>query len=238
MRAPHVGRLLTAQQYASVGSQRVILSLLPQARHPALPQPASPPPPPRPPLPPPLPHPSLAAQAEHELALRIARQLNLKALPPLIAHDWSIGRIRAAAASEPDASLLAALSEKLAAVVGASFAGAATEAHRVGRSTLATMLLEYEPRPARQVIRPQVSHPGRPTMPRIVLPACHRQVPLLLEMGETHVALSKAAASGDTDLLYLALLHGMVAVDAKQLNATDFFRMCALTPPAQQLLVG
>ena len=52
------------------------------------------------------------------------------------------------------------------------------------------------------------------------------------------VALSKAAASGDTDLLYLALLHGMVAVDAKQLNATDFFRMCALTPPAQQLLVG
>ena len=70
------------------------------------------------------------------------------------------------------------------------------------------------------------------------LSACCWQVPLLLEMGETHVALGKAAASGDTDLLYLALLHGKVAVDAKQLDAADFFRMCALTPPAQQLLVG
>ena len=55
------------------------------------------------------------------------------------------------------------------------------------------------------------------------LSACCWQVPLLLEMGETHVALGKAAASGDTDLLYLALLHGKVAVDAKQLDAADFF---------------
>lgn len=59
--------------------------------------------------------------------------------------------------------------------IGVSYAEVAKKAWEVGRSTLAAMLLDYEPRAA-------------------------DQVPLLLQMRQDKVALVKAVDSGDTDL--------------------------------------
>jgi hypothetical protein len=70
---------------------------------------------------------------------------------------------------------------KLSGIASVSYADIAATADSVGRRKLATMLLDFEPRAA-------------------------DQVPLLLKMREGGLALAKAVDSGDTDLMFLALL--------------------------------
>jgi len=65
---------------------------------------------------------------------------------------------------------------------GISYARIASTAHVAGKKELATMLLDYEPKP-------------------------DSQVPLLISMNQPWRALDKAIASGNTDLAMLVILH-------------------------------
>ncbi|CAG8549141.1 13771_t:CDS:2, partial [Cetraspora pellucida] len=96
--------------------------------------------------------------------------------------------------------------EKLANKPGLSYAETAKTAHKVGQPKLATRLLDYEPRAA-------------------------DQVPLLISMQEDELALIKAIESGDTDLVYLVMLHFK-----RKLPLPEFFRIINNKPMACSLL--
>lgn len=89
---------------------------------------------------------------------------------------------------------------------GISYALVAQEAYNVGKVDLATRLLDFE------------SSAGS-------------QVPLLLKMQQGERALSKAVESGDTDLIYLALLHMK-----RTLTTAELFRIASGNALASSLL--
>jgi len=62
-------------------------------------------------------------------------------------------------------------------------------------------------------------------------PRAGEQVPLLISMQEDERALNKAIESGDTDLVYLVLIHLK-----KKLALSDYFRMVGNKPLACSLL--
>uniref|UniRef100_A0A452T555 Vacuolar protein sorting-associated protein 16 homolog n=1 Tax=Ursus maritimus TaxID=29073 RepID=A0A452T555_URSMA len=88
---------------------------------------------------------------------------------------------------------------------GVSYSDIAARAYGCGRTELAIKLLEYEPRSG-------------------------EQVPLLLKMKRSKLALSKAIESGDTDLVFTVLLHLK-----NELNRGDFFMTLRNQPMALSL---
>lgn len=140
----------------------------------------------------------------HLLALRISEYINLSQ-EPVVMH-WACIKITAASTIQ-DAPLLEMLLEKLKICKGSSYAAVAAHADRKGRRRLAAMLLEYEPR-------------------------FSEQVPLLLSMGEEERALTKAAESGDTDLVYLVIFHTW-----QRKPALEFFGMIQAKSLARDLFI-
>ncbi|EJC99299.1 vacuolar protein sorting-associated protein 16 [Fomitiporia mediterranea MF3/22] len=161
----------------------------------------------------------LTARALHLLALRMSTYLSLP--PDPVLKHWACAKIARAKAgageADMDASdeaLCRAITEKFKNAGGARvrYADIAKRSWEVGRPGLATKLLDYES---------QASD----------------QVPLLLEMKEDRLALTKAVNSGDTDLIYSVLLHLQ-----KSLSLGSFFRLIedggpALAPAARLLQV-
>jgi len=96
---------------------------------------------------------------------------------------------------------------KLALCPGVSYADVAAAAARRGRNPLAIALLQHEPRPA-------------------------EQVRLLLRMGEDALALDKAIASGDTELVYLVVLNMKQKYDGQK-----FYRVMVEKPQASDLII-
>jgi hypothetical protein len=119
----------------------------------------------------------LTTRHMHLLALRVAKHLGQR--PDAVLVHWACAKVRAA---RPDAQLGEEIVAKLSQAPGVSYVEVASTAYRLGKVELATLLLEHEPHAA-------------------------DQVPLLIGMGEAELALRKAIASGDTDLVYLVLLH-------------------------------
>eukprot|EP00501_MAST-03F_sp_TOSAG23-6_P000595 GSMAST32.ASY1.ANO1.616.1 assembled CDS len=104
-----------------------------------------------------------------------------------------------------DIDLCNAVREKLTNPMGATmnFAQVAAVAESTGRRSLATMLLEYEPKAS-------------------------NQVPMLLSMHQEQLALEKATKSGDSDLIYLTLLHIKKNVASEGRNPKEFFKLISL----------
>lgn len=127
----------------------------------------------------------LTSRFEYLLAIRVCEAFKLES-ERVIVH-WACTKI-AHADSDDSSSRLS--DEKLGEILihqlqqckSISYAPIASTAHRYGRRQLAIMLLEYEP-------------------------LASDQVPLLLSMKEDALALDKAIASGDTDLVYMCLMH-------------------------------
>ncbi|KAF9262262.1 vacuolar assembling/sorting protein VPS16 [Marasmius fiardii PR-910] len=134
----------------------------------------------------------LTARNMHLLALRISTFLSLKA--DVVLKHWASAKILRSkpttTGSGKDVELGAddevcrVIVDKFKALGGTdvSYAEIAKRAWEVGRTGLATKLLDYEPKAS-------------------------DQVPLLLSMKEDRLALEKAVDSGDTDLIYQVLLH-------------------------------
>uniref|UniRef100_A0A4W5LMI8 Vps16 C-terminal domain-containing protein n=1 Tax=Hucho hucho TaxID=62062 RepID=A0A4W5LMI8_9TELE len=106
---------------------------------------------------------------------------------------------------EPDESIAHAVSVKLGEAAGISYSEIAARAYECGRTELAIKLLEFEPRSG-------------------------EQVPLLLKMKRSQLALSKSIESGDTDLVYT-----VVTYLKNEMNRGDFFMTLRNQPVALSL---
>ncbi|NXG17098.1 VPS16 protein, partial [Grallaria varia] len=104
-----------------------------------------------------------------------------------------------------DEEVAQAINHKLGDTPGISYSEIATRAYDCGRAELAIKLLEYEPRSG-------------------------EQVPLLLKMKRSKLALGKAIESGDTDLVYTVVLHLK-----NELNRGTFFMTLQNQPVALSL---
>lgn len=147
----------------------------------------------------------LTSRNLHLLALRISSFLSLK--PDIVLKHWACAKILRSRPTSTgvgkDAELTAddevckLIVDKFEQLGGTevSYAEIAKKAWEVGRSGLATKLLDHESRAS-------------------------DQVPLLLTMKEDKLALLKAVDSGDTDLVYHVLLHLH-----KRLPLGSFFRL-------------
>lgn len=145
----------------------------------------------------------LIARHHHLVAWRICKYLDIKGERVLV--HWACAKVKS---SVDEASTCNLIVKKLSALPGISFAEVASTAYKHGRPELATRLLEHEPRAA-------------------------DQVPLLISMQEVEMALSKAIESGDTDLVYLVLLH-----IKRTKSLQDFFRIIRNKPVAVDLLIA
>ena len=157
----------------------------------------------------------------HLLALRISSYLSLP--PDAVLKHWACAKIvrsRPTASTgelDGDDALCRAIVEKFEGLGGAgvSYADIAKRAWEVGRTALATRLLDHETRAS-------------------------DQVPLLLSMKEDRLALAKAVESGDSDLgeprlLFLAsqietdkpttLVYHVLLHLQKRLSLGSFFRL-------------
>lgn len=116
----------------------------------------------------------------HCLAGHIASYLQLKDGRTRVLSHWACYKV-----TQPhldNESAAREIGEKLRNVPGISYTTIAMKAAEKGRKALAIKILEYE------------------TQSKL-------QVPLLLSLGEGSTALLKATASGNTDLVYIVLLH-------------------------------
>ena len=144
----------------------------------------------------------LMNRREYLLAIRVSEYLRLPTNKIYV--HWACEKVRHSTADEDEIhdTVVSRLSNQR----GMSFELIARAAYDEGRSHLATELLNHESRAG-------------------------KQVPLLLSMSEDELALDKAIASGDTDLIFFVLLHLK-----KTLPLASFFRMLTNRPVATALV--
>ncbi|KAH3746297.1 vacuolar protein sorting-associated protein 16 [Pelomyxa schiedti] len=141
---------------------------------------------------------------KHLLAYHISKHLGLPVQRVLL--GWACEKVQASPTDLPELSR--DIYDKLKEYPGISYARIASVAYQSSKKSLATKLLDYEPRAA-------------------------EQVPLLLRMAQEEVALAKAVESGDTDLVFLVLLH---MIRTKQ--PRDFLEIVRQRPAALELLLS
>jgi hypothetical protein len=147
----------------------------------------------------------LVNRHHHLLALRVCESLRMD--PGRVLVHWACTKVRLSD-EDDDRKLGAAISRKLQSHRGIPYTEIASAAVEAGRPQLAAMLLEHEPRAS-------------------------EQVPLLISMRREDVALDKAIASGDVDLVYLVLFHLKRAH-----KDTEVFEMVKERPLARNLLIS
>ncbi|NXC41608.1 VPS16 protein, partial [Penelope pileata] len=148
----------------------------------------------------------------YPLAIRICEYLRLpeiQGVSRILAH-WACYKARSRGSGvqqkdKSDEEVAYAINQKLGDTPGISYSEIAARAYDCGRTELAIKLLEYEPRSG-------------------------EQVPLLLKMKRSKLALSKAIESGDTDLVYTVVLHLK-----NELNRGTFFMTLQNQPVALSL---
>lgn len=144
----------------------------------------------------------LVSRREYLLAIRLSDFLHLPTNKIFV--HWASQKVRHSTMDE--STIFTAVISKLASKRGVSFESIARAAYDEGRSHLATEVLNHESRAG-------------------------KQVPLLLSISEDELALDKAIASGDTDLVFYVLLHLK-----KTLPLAQFFRMLTNRPLATALV--
>uniref|UniRef100_A0A8C1HY65 Vacuolar protein sorting-associated protein 16 homolog n=1 Tax=Cyprinus carpio carpio TaxID=630221 RepID=A0A8C1HY65_CYPCA len=149
--------------------------------------------------------PELVYRKLYPLAIEVCRYLKTpeyQGVSRVLKH-WACYKVQQK--EESDEVIAKAVSVKLADAAGISYSEIATKAYESGRTELAIKLLEFEPRSG-------------------------EQVPLLLKMKKSPLALSKAIESGDTDLVYTVVMYLK-----NELNRGDFFMMLRNQPVALSL---
>uniref|UniRef100_W5MDE9 Vacuolar protein sorting-associated protein 16 homolog n=1 Tax=Lepisosteus oculatus TaxID=7918 RepID=W5MDE9_LEPOC len=141
----------------------------------------------------------------YPLAIEVCRYLKIpeyQGVSRVLKH-WACNKVQQK--EEPDDVIARAVNQKLGDAVGISYSEIAARAYECGRTELAIKLLEFEPRSG-------------------------EQVPLLLKMKRSQLALSKAIESGDTDLVYT-----VVTYLKNEMNRGDFFMTLRNQPVALSL---
>ncbi|SCV74365.1 BQ2448_6797 [Microbotryum intermedium] len=149
----------------------------------------------------------LTSRSLHLLALRISSYLSLSPAPVL--KHWAQAQISSSPTSltpSEESQLVSLIVSKVSDQSDISSADVANTAWQLGRSSMATKLLEFEPRGS-------------------------RQVPLLIKMKQDALALTKAIESGDPNLVYTVLLYLK-----RSHSLGDFLRFVDHKPTAAALL--
>lgn len=138
----------------------------------------------------------------YPLAIEICRYLKIPEFQGVsrVLKHWACFKVQQK--EEPDDVIACAINQKLGDTAGISYSEIAARAYECGRTELAIKLLEFEPRSG-------------------------EQVPLLLKMKRSQLALSKAIESGDTDLVYT-----VVTFLKNEMNRGDFFMTLRNQPVA------
>lgn len=124
----------------------------------------------------------LIMRQQYCLALRISQFLripDMEGASRILSH-WAMYKVRNK--QSDDDQIAREIHAKVGYTPGVSYSDIANKAAECGRKSLATKLLDYEPRAS-------------------------EQVPLLIKLQEDPQAMSKAIESGDTDLVYTVILH-------------------------------
>lgn len=131
----------------------------------------------------------LVNRFHHLLAFKVCEYMEMKDRMQNVLVHWACAKVRSYAhevergtTNQTEREIIESIQQKLSKAENASYAIVASTAYRAGHKDLATALLEFE------------KNAGE-------------QVPLLLDMKEVKRALKKAIESGETDLVYLVLLH-------------------------------
>ncbi|KAK9459853.1 Vps16, N-terminal region-domain-containing protein [Lipomyces oligophaga] len=140
----------------------------------------------------------LLKRKQYLLALKISTYLQLPT--DKIYVQWACSKVQGS--TDEDSVICATIVSRLKPIPGIAFDEIAKSAYDEGRTRLATELLNYEPRPG-------------------------KQVPLLLDMQEDELALVKAVESGSPDLLYYVLL-----ILKSKNSLAQFFRLVNDKPVA------
>uniref|UniRef100_A0A670ZL19 Vacuolar protein sorting-associated protein 16 homolog n=1 Tax=Pseudonaja textilis TaxID=8673 RepID=A0A670ZL19_PSETE len=141
----------------------------------------------------------------YPIAIKICEYLRLsefQGISRILAH-WACYKVQQR--DKSDEELAQVINQKLGDAVGISYSDIATQAYESSRPELAIKLLEYEPRPG-------------------------KQVPLLLTMNRNQLALSRAIESGDSDLVYT-----VISRLKDDLSRGDFFMALQNQPVALSL---
>uniref|UniRef100_A0A8C5RV97 Vacuolar protein sorting-associated protein 16 homolog n=1 Tax=Laticauda laticaudata TaxID=8630 RepID=A0A8C5RV97_LATLA len=141
----------------------------------------------------------------YPIAIKICEYLRLsefQGISRILAH-WACYKVQQR--DKSDEELAQVINQKLGDAVGISYSDIATQAYESNRPELAIKLLEYEPRPG-------------------------KQVPLLLTMKRSQLALSRAIESGDSDLVYT-----VISRLKDELGRGDFFMALQNQPVALSL---
>ncbi|XP_008323608.1 vacuolar protein sorting-associated protein 16 homolog [Cynoglossus semilaevis] len=141
----------------------------------------------------------------YPLAIEICRYLKIpdyQGVSCVLKH-WASRKVQQKDLS--DEAIAHAVCSKVGDTPGVSYAQIAAKAYECGRSELAIKLLDFEARSG-------------------------DQVPLLLRMKRSHLALTKAVESGDTDQIYT-----VVTVLKNEMNRGDFFMTLRNQPVALSL---
>ncbi|KAF2486194.1 Vps16, N-terminal region-domain-containing protein [Neohortaea acidophila] len=146
----------------------------------------------------------LVSRQEYLLALKVSEFLHLPVHRIYV--SWARQKVRSSNTNED--SICEEIVRKLNGRRGISFEEVARAAYDEGRGTLATQLLEHEPRAG-------------------------KQVPLLLSVGEDSIALDKAILSGDTDLIDFVLRNLR-----NKLPMSSFFHTIRSRPIATAIFVS
>ncbi|XP_040213035.1 vacuolar protein sorting-associated protein 16 homolog isoform X3 [Rana temporaria] len=141
----------------------------------------------------------------YPLAVKICEHLkqpDSQGVSRILAH-WACYKVQQK--EKTDEEVAQAINQKLGDAAGISYSEIASKACDCGRTELAIKLLEYEPK-------------------------SEDQVPLLLKMKRSNLALGKAIESGDTDLVYT-----VVSYMKHEFNRGDFFMTLQNHPVALSL---
>ncbi|XP_024121224.1 vacuolar protein sorting-associated protein 16 homolog isoform X1 [Oryzias melastigma] len=141
----------------------------------------------------------------YPLAIEICRYLKIpdyQGVNRVLKH-WASCKVQQKELS--DDAIARAVCVKVGESPGVSYSHIAAKAYECGRTELAIKLLDFEPRSG-------------------------EQVPLLLKMKRSHLALNKAVESGDTDLVYMVVTHLK-----NEMNRGDFFMTLRNQPVALSL---
>jgi len=153
----------------------------------------------------------------HFVACRICEFLKMK--PNRVLIHWACCKVKRTL-QLPDEVVRDMLFRKMSKCPGISYVEVAQAAYDVGRKELATLILDDEPSP-------------------------REQIKLLMQMGSNDRALVKALEAGDTDWIYLVLLHLMKEYNLEpgprgrvnQDGAKQFVQMIRDKPVACDLFV-
>ncbi|NXF27374.1 VPS16 protein, partial [Rhodinocichla rosea] len=167
----------------------------------------------------------------YPLAIRICEFLRLpemQGVSRILAH-WACYKVQQK--DKSDEEVAQAISQKLGDAAGISYSDIATRAYDCGRAELAIKVGRWPG--AGDTGWHRHPPPVTPLSPGQLLeyePRSGEQVPLLLKMKRSKLALGKAIESGDTDLVYTVVLHLK-----NELNRGSFFMTLQNQPVALSL---